>query len=54
MWQHFLEHFIPVMEDDPSTLDVRDGIGAALGAWSGGREPVSVALGGDGAVLPYA
>jgi hypothetical protein len=54
MWQLFLERFVPVMEDDPSLLDVRDGVGASLAARSGGGEPVGAVPGGDTSVLPHA
>ena len=53
MWQVFLERFIPVMEDDTSMLDARDGVGV-LAARSTSAESVSAAVGGDASPLPLA
>lgn len=50
MWQLFLERFIPVMEDDVSVLDLRDGIGSTLAARSG-RESAGTTMAADSAVL---
>lgn len=54
MWQLFLERFVPVMEDDTSVLDARDGVGHTLAARSTGGEPVAVGAGGDVSPLPFA
>lgn len=54
MWQLFLERFVPVMEDDTSVLDARDGVGHPASARSTSGEPVAVAVGGDASSLPYA
>ena len=51
MWQLFLERFIPVMEDDVSYLDVRDGVGSTLAARAAGPESVGVTRAADSAVL---
>ena len=51
MWQLFLERFIPVMEDDVSALDLRDGIGSTVAARSGGRESVGAAMAADSSAL---
>lgn len=50
MWQLFLERFIPVMEDDTSVLDVRDGVGPALGSWVTGADTLGAALGDTSAL----
>lgn len=31
MWQHLLERFVPLMDDDVSALDRRDGVGGSTG-----------------------
>lgn len=54
MWQLFLERFIPVLEDDPSFLDVRDGVGPSSATRSTVGEPLAAALHADGSVLPLA
>ncbi|MGA8979822.1 MAG: hypothetical protein WB473_12000 [Pedococcus sp.] len=51
MWQLFLERFIPVMEDDVSVLDLRDGKGSTVAARSGSRESVSAATPADSSAL---
>jgi hypothetical protein len=30
MWQRFLDRYVPVMQDLPSTLDLADGVGRTL------------------------
>ena len=32
MWQRLLERFVPLMDDDVSALDRRDGVGGATGS----------------------
>ena len=54
MWQLFLERFIPVMEDDTSSLDARDGVGHRQAARSMSGDPVGAGIAGDVAVLPFA
>ena len=54
MWQLFLERFIPVMEDDPSFLDVRDGVGTTSASRSAVAESVSASVRGDGSTVPLA
>ena len=50
MWQVFLERFIPVMEDDPSLLDVRDGLGASFAVRSGATEHAGAVVRPDGSL----
>ena len=50
MWQLFLERFIPVMEDDTSMLDVRDGVGPAFGSWMAGSDAIGATLGDSSAL----
>ena len=40
MWQLFLERFVAVMEDDPSVLDARDGVGPQRPPGPTSGEPV--------------
>lgn len=32
MWQRLLERFVPLMDEDVSSLDLRDGVGASSGS----------------------
>ncbi|WP_406830355.1 hypothetical protein ABEG17_15340 [Pedococcus sp. KACC 23699] len=54
MWQVFLERFIPVMEDEPSLLDMRDGLGLSFAARSGATDHAGAAVRPEGSVLPLA
>jgi hypothetical protein len=32
MWQRLLERFVPIVDEDLSALDLRDGVGGATGS----------------------